>query len=79
MGMVTDYGHLGFWLKKLYERWDHKNLNELEEFLTMKTTAENIARVAFEELSRGIQFHEIEVRWVEVRETEKTSARYYGT
>lgn len=67
---VTDYGDM-----RIFQGWidslDHKNLNDIFMF---KTTAENLAKFLFEQAEKA--YPSLIVECVEVRETEKTFARY---
>lgn len=74
VGMVLDYRKLAPVKEWLDSVWDHKHINDLPWFKSgeLNATAENIARIIFEEVQKLIPF----VHAVTVQETEKTSARY---
>jgi len=54
LGMVYDFALLKKDLKAVLAHYDHKNLNEIEPFDTISPTAENLARIIFEELTEII-------------------------
>ena len=54
LGMVYDFALLKEDLKAVLSRYDHKHLNEIEPFDTISPTAENLARIIFEELTETI-------------------------
>ena len=54
LGMVYDFALLKKDLKAVLARYDHKHLNEIEPFNSISPTAENLARIIFEELSEAI-------------------------
>ena len=54
LGMVYDFALLKKDLKAVLARYDHKHLNEIEPFNHISPTAENLARIIFEELSEAI-------------------------
>jgi len=69
LGMVYDFALLKKDLKKVLERYDHKHLNEIAPFDTVSPTAENLARIIFEELSKVITKNGVEVTEVAVWES----------
>lgn len=86
IGFVVDYYFIGKRLKAIADRWDHKFLNELEEFTDFNTTAENMAYKIFEEVNEVVNSYkkkdlvpeEAYVYYAECSETENTFARYYN-
>lgn len=73
-GMVFNFYALSAIVQPLIiDRWDHRMLNDLEDFADTLTTAENMATVIFDivqaNLPRGL-----EVQSVQVWETENSSA-----
>ena len=54
LGMVYDFALLKKDLKAVLARYDHKYLNEIEPFDNISPTAENLARIIFEELNEVI-------------------------
>ena len=69
LGMVYDFALLKKDLKAVLARYDHKNLNEIEPFDTISPTAENLARIIFEELTEIITEPEVVVIEVAVWES----------
>lgn len=63
IGILYDFKDLKHDLKKILDRFDHAYLNEVEPFDTMNTTAENLARVIYDELEMMLVTN---VRLVEV-------------
>ena len=54
LGMVYDFALLKKDLKAVLSRYDHVYLNEIEPFDSLSPTAENLARIIFEELAEVI-------------------------
>ena len=73
-GFVVDYRKLEPFKKLIDERFDHRHLND---FFLGNPTAENIAKHLFDVCQHAPFMTEgIWLKAVEVKETEKTSARY---
>jgi len=53
-GMAYDFGDLKRHLKDLAERFDHQNLNDVEPFTEIESTAENQARYFYDELKKRL-------------------------
>lgn len=68
-GFVTDYRTLNSAKNYIDEMYDHKDLNVMCDF---NPTAENLAKHLFD-VFKGVYHH---LNAVEVKETEKTKARY---
>ena len=75
LGMVADFRELKRLLQEAGERYDHAFLNDLAEFQKQNPTAENMARVLFEECSRRMPGG-VRVRSVTVWESPRCGARY---
>ncbi|AJA46639.1 putative queuosine biosynthesis protein QueD [Clostridium pasteurianum DSM 525 = ATCC 6013] len=64
-GMLFDFTILKKELKSICDEFDHKFLNELEEFKELAPTAENIGRVIYEKiedkLDKGLELSFIKV------------------
>jgi 6-pyruvoyltetrahydropterin/6-carboxytetrahydropterin synthase len=75
LGMVADFRELKRLLEEAAERYDHGFLNDLAEFQKQNPTAENVARVLFEECSRRMPSG-VEARSVTVWESPRCGARY---
>lgn len=54
IGIVYDFQQLKHDLSSVLTRYDHRMLNEIAPFDAMNPTAENLARVVFEELSATV-------------------------
>ena len=81
VGMAVDFRLMKKAAKELVSRWDHQNLNELEEFRHLNPTAENLAKIAFERLSTQINAPSDAGPWVDrvtVWENPRCSATYMG-
>jgi len=65
-GWVVDFNHLGKVLRDLVEPYEHVFLNEIAPFDDLNPTAENIARVVFENLSSKINDDRVKVARLEV-------------
>jgi 6-pyruvoyltetrahydropterin/6-carboxytetrahydropterin synthase len=75
LGMVADFRELKRLLQEAAERYDHAFLNELAEYRKQNPTAENVARVLFEECSRRMP-RGVRARSVTVWESPRCGARY---
>ena len=75
LGMVADFRELKRLLQEAAERYDHAFLNDLAEFRKQNPTAENAARVLFEECSRRMP-RGVRARSVTVWESPRCGARY---
>ncbi len=75
-GMLIDFGILKDALKEVLTRYDHRNLNELDEFKEGDPSAEKIAYTIYQNLNKLIVTEGIEITSVEVFETEKNLAIY---
>lgn len=74
IGMMIDFKELKNILKEVLSEFDHKNLNELEDFLEVNPTSENIAKSIFEKIKgkrAGLDILEVTV-W----ETPSSAATY---
>ena len=78
MGLVADFRELKRLLQQAAERYDHAFLNEVAEFRKQNPTAENVARVLFEECSRRMPAG-VRAQSVTVWESPRCAARYCAT
>jgi 6-pyruvoyltetrahydropterin/6-carboxytetrahydropterin synthase len=79
IGMVVDFADLQAMVAEISSRFDHRNVNEVEPFDQVNTTAENIARYFYAEASRRLEEREggrVKVAKVEVWENEGSLAVY---
>ena len=75
MGLVVDFRELKRLLHQAAERFDHAYLNEVAEFRKQNPTAENVARVLFEECARRMP-RGVRAQSVTVWESPRCGARY---
>lgn len=75
LGMLFDFKKARMILKEVIFGFDHHNLNELKAFKSINPTAENIAKVIFDEVKKKIK-KEIRLEKVTVWESEETCATY---
>jgi 6-pyruvoyltetrahydropterin/6-carboxytetrahydropterin synthase len=75
-GMAYDFTDAKRILRKIADELDHQNLNELEPFRELETSAENQARYLFEELRRRMGAEGEHVLYVRVWETQNQWAQY---
>ncbi|RPJ05290.1 MAG: 6-carboxytetrahydropterin synthase QueD [Spirochaetaceae bacterium] len=75
-GLLVDFSILKDALKNILDKLDHHLLNELPWFKNLAPSAENIAYVIYNETSAILP--DIKIFSIEVRETEKNRAIYYG-
>ncbi len=75
-GMLVDFKHVKQVVAEVLERYDHKYLNELEEFKSQNPTTENISRIIYTaigaKLPEGVSIHRVTC-W----ESEKCAASYF--
>ena len=78
LGMLVDFKIIKKALKETLERYDHRYLNELEPFAGgVNPTAENLARIIFEELAGHECFvRDSELHAITVFESPKASVTY---
>ncbi|MCU0607090.1 MAG: 6-carboxytetrahydropterin synthase QueD [Candidatus Edwardsbacteria bacterium] len=75
-GMVTDFTVLRQALDRLLQRFDHQDLNEIKPFDTLNPTAENIAKLIYEEMALKFSSRKVKIGSVTVWETESSFATY---
>ncbi|RLB52504.1 MAG: 6-carboxytetrahydropterin synthase QueD [Deltaproteobacteria bacterium] len=76
-GLAVDFGVLKQLLGQVLDRFDHADLNELEEFARVNPSAENIARVIFEGLAAVWPLERARLASVSVWESEASRATYH--
>lgn len=78
LGMLVDFKAIKNALKGVLDRFDHRFLNELEPFSTgVNPTAENLARIIFEELEGSAAFvRDSHLSAITVYETPTSSVTY---
>jgi 6-pyruvoyltetrahydropterin/6-carboxytetrahydropterin synthase len=75
-GMVADFTVVRQALEKVLQRFDHQDLNEVKPFDRLNPTAENIAKLIWEEMNLKFNTRKIKVSRVTVWETESSYATY---
>jgi 6-pyruvoyltetrahydropterin/6-carboxytetrahydropterin synthase len=76
-GFVMDFNELGPALRAIVEPYEHVFLNEIAPFDDLNPTAENIARVVFQNLSAKVNDARVRVLSIEIWENDTCAARYY--
>ncbi len=77
IGMAIDFRALKNAVKETVAPWDHQDLNLLEDFKKINPSAEVIAKLAFEKLSKMIDHGETWISRVTVWENDRCYASYY--
>jgi len=77
IGMAMDFRKLKGAAKELIAPWDHRDLNELEDFKNMNSSAEQIARLSYERLSAQLDHDKTWIEKVTVWENDRCSATYW--
>lgn len=75
-GMVVDFSVLKKALGELCDRFDHLMVNEVSPFDRIPPTAENFAKLFFDELVIRVGTNRVQVIAVRVWETERNVAEY---
>jgi 6-pyruvoyltetrahydropterin/6-carboxytetrahydropterin synthase len=75
-GMAYDFTDAKRHLREIADELDHQNLNELEPFRELETSAENQARYLFDELRRRMGGEGENLLYVRVWETPNQWAQY---
>lgn len=78
MGMCMDFKEIADHLSRVVDLFDHRQLNDVAPFDEINPTAENIARVIFEKISRGINREGVRVVAVRVAESDRYRVTYRG-
>ncbi len=76
-GFVMDFNELGPTLRALVEPYEHVFLNEIAPFDEVNPTAENIARVVFDNLAAKVDDVRLSVVRVEIWENDVCAAAYF--
>ena len=76
IGMGVDFRVIKQAARDIAERLDHRYLNDLEPFVQINPTAENIAAYFHQELSAQLNNDSIRVNAVTLWETERAGVRY---
>jgi len=77
IGISLDFKDFKRIAKAEIDKYDHVYLNEHPSFKDINPTAENIARILFEELSEKINNDNLRIHMIEVWESENNGMRYF--
>jgi len=79
-GLLLDFKDLKDVMKHVIDRLDHQMLNDLEPFITLNPSAENLAKYFYDEMNhrlRSVTNGRVRVKDVTVFETDTTTATYW--
>jgi 6-pyruvoyltetrahydropterin/6-carboxytetrahydropterin synthase len=79
-GLLLDFKLLKQVLRPVIDRIDHQMLNDLEPFMTLNPSAENIAKFFFDQTNEqlnGMTQGRVRVKDCTIWETDTTTATYY--
>jgi 6-pyruvoyltetrahydropterin/6-carboxytetrahydropterin synthase len=76
-GFVMDFNELGPILRAIVEPYEHAFLNEIAPFDDVNPTAENIARVVFQNLAAKVDDARVRVVRLEIWENDVCQAAYF--
>ncbi|MDD3155098.1 MAG: 6-carboxytetrahydropterin synthase QueD [Victivallaceae bacterium] len=77
VGIAVDFRKLKDELDAILARYDHADLNELEEFQAINPTSEVLARHIYRVLSEKMNSDKIRVIRIRVRESPGSTATYF--
>jgi 6-pyruvoyltetrahydropterin/6-carboxytetrahydropterin synthase len=80
IGLLFDFKDLKSAMGEIVERLDHKFINDLEPFIEINPSAENMAKYFYDEiraLLRSRTDDRVKVKLVKVWETDTTTATYF--
>ncbi len=75
-GMVIDSATIKQYVKQVIARVDHYYLNELEPFITVSPTAENIAQWLYQQLQTALNAVGVNLHAITLWETDRFCVRY---
>jgi 6-pyruvoyltetrahydropterin/6-carboxytetrahydropterin synthase len=78
-GLLLDFKDLKEVMKHVIDRLDHQMLNDIEPFMVLNPSAENIAKYFYDEARGRLQVvtsGRVDVKDVTIWETDTTPARY---
>ena len=70
IGLALDFGILRQRLNAVADRFDHRDLNETEEFADLNPSSENLARVIYHLLAESIADLPVAMHQIRLQETE---------
>jgi len=79
-GLLLDFKDLREVMKPVIDRLDHQMINELEPFVTINPSAENLAKYFYDETNLRMKNHthgRVFVKTVTIYETDETTATYF--
>ena len=76
LGLSIDFKDIAAVLDEITGRFDHRTLNDLDEFASMNPTSENLARILYELLSGRITKDSVRIISVTVGESERCRVTY---
>lgn len=75
-GLLIDFREIKEKTEVLMDELDHKFLNELDPFVTLNPSSENVSRYVFESLSRELNTENIQISKITVWESDSACASY---
>lgn len=78
-GLLLDFKDLKEVMKHVIDRLDHKMLNEIEPFIVLNPSAENLAKYFYDQTNgrlKSLTSGRVAVKDVTIWETDTTTARY---
>jgi len=79
-GLLLDFKEVKDAMRHVVDRLDHQMINELEPFVTLNPSAENLARYFYEQTNSRMQSAtegRVRVKDVTIWETDTTAATYF--
>jgi 6-pyruvoyltetrahydropterin/6-carboxytetrahydropterin synthase len=79
-GLLLDFKEIKDAMRHVVDRLDHQMINELEPFVTLNPSAENLARYFYEQTNSRMQSAtqgRVRVKDVTIWETDTTAATYF--
>ncbi|MBW1851523.1 MAG: 6-carboxytetrahydropterin synthase QueD [Deltaproteobacteria bacterium] len=75
-GLLIDFRIIKEKTEKLLDELDHKFLNDLEPFISLNPSSENISRYIFESLSEELNNENVKISKITVWESDSACASY---
>ncbi len=76
IGMALDYSIIKSILKSILDQFDHEYLNDLPLLQGQNPTSENLARIIYIEMEKGLADYDAGIKEVEIYESERSSVIY---
>ena len=76
IGMALDYSIIKNILKSILDLFDHEYLNDLPLLQGQNPTSENLARIIYIEMEKGLADYDAGIKEVEIYESERSSVIY---